>query len=449
MSALLLNEQAWLTLLYLVVLPLLVVGVAVASFRGRSRRRNRSSVGGPQGTPCAVPALEVPTAMELSPPHDAHAVVGGERIVAVGAERSTRPAGGAVRSSAELEARMDTIMAELEAARRTIQRQDVSLAGVREELRDARTELHDQELIIAGLRSDLSARREGAERLPALLAELEGLRSQVSDLMAEREFLRSGTGSSSITAPLEEELVDDDDHDDDEIVVPMPASAADEFDLDEDEQATGARGRQLRRSSDQGGQTKLATAVLDDHSMVFDGTIQPVAMASDYAGLSEGSWTVEAWVKPACSRLGRALLSYAVAGSSRVVITAGGPRPSLGVEIDGEQLAEQVEPRLIADTWQHIAVAWDTSDGRTTIYLGGALAYSGELASGARIPRGGRLLLGQQFARGQQVFLPARAFEGSLAEVRVWPHVRNPSAIRRDTHRQAPHEPGASFWRVR
>jgi hypothetical protein len=182
--------------------------------------------------------------------------------------------------------------------------------------------------------------------------------------------------------------------------------------------------------------------------MVFDGTVTPVAVAPDYAGLSAGSWTVEAWVKPIRARLGRALLSYSVAGSTRVVITAGGPRPSLGVEIDGERLADQMEPRLIANTWQHIVVAWDGQDGRLTMYLGGGLAYSGEVASGAQIPRGGRLLLGQQFARGQQVFLPARAFQGALAEVRVWTHVRNPSAIRRDSHRQAPLEPGASVWRV-
>ena len=67
---------------------------------------------------------------------------------------------------------------------------------------------------------------------------------------------------------------------------------------------------------------------------------------------------------------------------------------------------------------------------------------------GAFSSAGGRLLVGQQFARGQQVYLPARAFEGALAEVRVWSHVRSPSGIRRDTHRQPDHEAGASFWRV-
>ena len=230
----------------------------------------------------------------------------------------------------------------------------------------------------------------------------------------------------------------------------MPASAADEFDEDDDytDPVTGAMGRQLRRSPHRMGQANLSTVILDERSMSFDGTLTPVVVESGYAGLSEGSWTIEAWVKPACSRLGRALLSYSVAGSTRVCVVAGGPRPSLGVEIDGSALPEQVEPRLIADTWQHIAVAWDGEDGRLTIYLDGGLAYSGEMAPGARIPRGGRLLLGQEFARGQHVYLPARAFEGSLAEVRVWSHVRNPSAIRRDTHRQAAHEPGASFWRV-
>ena len=233
----------------------------------------------------------------------------------------------------------------------------------------------------------------------------------------------------------------------------MPASAADEFDLAEHEEAegalaTGARGRQLRRVERVIGDVDLRTDTLDAQSMVFDGTTTPVAVASGYVGLSAGSWTVEAWVKPVCTRLGRALLSYAVAGSTRVAITTGGSRPSLGVEVDGKLLPEEMEPRLLERTWQHVAVAWDGFDGRLTIYLGGALAYSGELAPGARVPAGGRLLVGQQFARGQQVYLPARAFEGALAEVRVWSHVRSPSGIRRDTHRQPDHEAGASFWRV-
>lgn len=450
MSALLLNEQFWLTLLYLVVLPMLVVGVAVASFRGRQRGRVRNRVG---GEPVVHPTSSFPvdpTPMEFAPPpRQDRTVLGGERIVAIG---GGVPAPQPMLGGSDLEARLDTLRAELGGARRTLQHQDIELSSLRSDLEDVRGELADRETIIAALRDDLRQRRAGADQVPGLQQEIEQLQAQLGNLLAERAFRRSETDSIRPAALIEEEPIDEDDVDDDEIVVPMPASAADEFEVDEalteEEPATGAHGRQLRLTRDRLGQASLSSVVLDQQSMAFDGSQTPVVVESGYAGLSEGSWTIETWVKPARSRIGRALLSYSVAGSTRVAVTAGGPRPALGVEVDGQSLPSVVEPRLIADTWQHIAVAWDSQGGRLTLYLDGGLAYSGEIAPGARIPRGGRLLLGQEVARGQHVYLPARSFEGALAEVRVWSHVRNPSAVRRDTHRQAAYEAGVSFWRV-
>ncbi len=450
MSALLLNEQSWLTLLYLVVLPMLVVGVAVASFRGRKSARPRTPVGGNLLADRATGFPVDPTPMEfVPPPREDRTVLGGERIVAIGTGLS---ASQPMLGRSDLEARLDTLQAELGGARRTLQRQDIELSALRRDLDDARGELADRETIIGSLQKDLRQRRAGADQVPGLLQEIEQLQAQLGDVLAERAFRQTEPDTLQPAPLMEEEPFFDDDLDDDEIVVPMPASAADEFDVEEErveeEPVTGSNGQQLRLTRERRGQASLSSGVLDQQSMAFDGSQTPVVVESGYGGLSEGSWTIEAWVKPARSRIGRALLSYSVAGSTRVAITAGGPRPALGVEVDGHSLQSVVEPRLIANTWQHIAVAWDREGGRLTLYLDGGLAYSGELALDARIPRGGRLLLGQEFARGQHVYLPARSFEGALAEVRVWSHVRNPSAVRRDTHRQTVHEPGGSFWRV-
>ena len=227
----------------------------------------------------------------------------------------------------------------------------------------------------------------------------------------------------------------------------MPGSAAEEFDYDYEQDETLLSGL-LRGRQPPSDDRLLTPQVLDFLSMDFDGTTDSHIIEPSFTGLSKSGFTIEAWLRPGTTRLARAVMSYAVAGSSRVIVTACGPRPSLGVEIDGQTLPSDLEPRLTADVWQHISVSWDASAGRLTVYLDGVLAFSGEVAPGARIPRGGRIVLGQEPARGAQVFIPARAYQGSLAEVRVWSHVRTPTEIRRDTHRRVALQHDLHVWRV-
>ncbi len=286
---------------------------------------------------------------------------------------------------------------------------------------------------------------EQSARIDALAergAELDTLRKELEEIRSNR------VAAVAPPAAVFEDSLDILDTDDDEIVVPMPASAVDEFELDEPEEEPQPEPGRLHHNLGPTDDRLLTPTVLDLLSMDFDGTTTPTVVESAFTGLSGGGFTIEAWIRPAQTRLPRTVLSYSVAGSSRFVLSGGGPRPSLGVELDGHTLPDDLQPRLIADVWQHVGVSWDSSGGRLTVYLDGALAFSGEIAPSARIPGGGRLLLGQQSSRGAQVPIPGRAYEGGLAEVRVWSHVRSPTEIQRDTHRRVVLQDGLDVWRV-
>ena len=441
MTSLLLNEQSWLALLYFVVLPLLAVGIAVASVQRKDRRNRREATAVAPPAPTPEPVDPTPMAEEPLPP-PARPVVAGERILAITPTPfpPSQPPPTDNLSDSEAIARLATAQAHLHAAKSRLEAQDQALDATRAELEETTAELEIQ-------RSEM-VRME--RRLAEQQAQLEGLRNAVQEaetLRQKVEELQSGRVTTPM--PAVSTLVEDD-LDDDEIVVPMPASAAEEFDLpdlDETEEHT-TDPTVLGRNRPASDEHLLAPSVLDRVSMAFDGTTDSVVIEPSFGGLSNGAFTLEAWIRPTTARLPRAVLSYAVAGSSRVVLSAGGPRPSLGVQLDGHTLPDDLEPRLIADVWQHIGVSWEREDGRLTVYLDGSLAFTGEMAPGARVPAGGRLILGQEAARGAQVLIPGRAYEGSLAEVRVWSHVRSPSEVQRDTHRRVSLQEGLDVWRL-
>lgn len=461
MTSLLLDEQSWLALLYFVVLPLLVVGIAVATYQRSGSEAGRRAA--PQPLPAPSPSapgamatdagrdapIDPTPMLEDAPLHVEHSSGPVERVLALSATpveaEEVLDLGNERASSepdSEASARLATAQAHLQAAKARLQAQDDELDTLRAELDDAREALDERDRHVRRLSTELEART----------AELLGLREKAEladQLRAELDRIRSGHDVAELaTADLIPGDFDDDLELDDEIVVAMPGSAAEELEVDDDPDSTeetDGRLRPDRRASDD---QLLTPQVLDRLAMAFDGTTECVVVEPSFSGLSREGWTIEAWIRPARTRLPRTVLSYAVAGSCRVRVSACGPRPALGVELDGESLPEDVQPRLIADVWQHVGVTWDAAGGRLTVYLDGALAFSGEVAPSARIPSGGRLILGQEPARGAQVSIPGRAYEGGLAEVRVWSHVRSPTEIQRDTHRRVPLQPELRVWRV-
>ncbi|HCH61846.1 MAG: hypothetical protein CL927_00770 [Deltaproteobacteria bacterium] len=432
MTGLLVNEQSWLSLLYFVILPILVIGIVVASFPRktlRQRRRPRVDI-----DPDDMELVD-PTPMAPEPlPAPERPVLSGDRVLAIGSP--VAPPASLASHAPETAARLATTQAQLQAAKTRLEAQDLELASLR-----------------ARMQQNSATRTAQVETIEKLERRLRRQASRIADLETQNTRLErwKHAGSSRPVPASAAPLTPTDDDvaapDDGEIIVPMPGSAAEEFDYDYEQDETLLSGL-LRGRLPPADDRLLTPQVLDFLSMDFDGTTDSLIVEPSFTGLSRDGFTIEAWLRPHTTRLARTVLSYAVAGSSRVIVTACGPRPSLGVAIDGHTLPEELEPRLTADVWQHVGVSWDATGGRLTVYLDGALAFSGEVAPEASIPRGGRLILGQETTRGAQVFIPGRALKGSLAEVRVWSHVRTPTEIRRDTHRRAPLQHGLHVWRV-
>ncbi len=437
MTGLLLNEQSWLALLYFVVLPLLAIGIAIATFQRKDSRARRTAPVDPTSEP--APVDPTPMASEPLPKSD-RPVVTGDRILAISTPATVPPP--AAYSDSEASARLATAQSHLQAAKSRLEAQDRELDTLRTELDTARMELGERQRAIERLTRQTEEQSARIDALAERGAELDTLRKELEEIRSNR------VAAVAPPAAVFEDSLDILDTDDDEIVVPMPASAVDEFELDEPEEEPQPEPGRLHHNLGPTDDRLLTPTVLDLLSMDFDGTTTPTVVESAFTGLSGGGFTIEAWIRPAQTRLPRTVLSYSVAGSSRFVLSGGGPRPSLGVELDGHTLPDDLQPRLIADVWQHVGVSWDSSGGRLTVYLDGALAFSGEIAPSARIPGGGRLLLGQQSSRGAQVPIPGRAYEGGLAEVRVWSHVRSPTEIQRDTHRRVVLQDGLDVWRV-
>ena len=429
MTDLVLNEQAWLSLLYFVVLPLLVVGVGIATVQRRAgpKQARQGASSAQLGPLDPTPMVDDDRPVRPSP------VRAGERLLV-----------------APTPTPVDRVVLGGPVEERSAEK---SAPAPRPDDSDQRRRLGQLESLnaihqdtIQQLRKDLQQREQALQQMAQLTAELSELRQTVAELRAERDAMHMAIEQNTTAMAL---LNDDTENDeDDDIVVPMPAAVSDMMDLEEDEPEELPGPSTLALVDGPSEEGALAVSDLPRLAMVFDGTPTPVVVEPAFHGLSNGGWTIEGWVLPHRSRMSRAWVSYFVAGSTRVSISAGGTTPSLNVSIDGRSLAEDEEPGLTPDQWQHISLSWDATDGRLTVYLDGGLAYSGEIAPNARIPSGGRLAIGQEFAPGTQMLLPSRAFLGALAEVRIWTHVRTPAAIQRDATRRVRRGTDVHIWRA-
>ncbi|MEM9217767.1 MAG: LamG-like jellyroll fold domain-containing protein, partial [Cyanobacteria bacterium P01_F01_bin.150] len=80
--------------------------------------------------------------------------------------------------------------------------------------------------------------------------------------------------------------------------------------------------------------------------------------------------------------------------------------------------------------WQHFAATWESQTGQANFYLDGESVYSTVLAKGAVLDSNGILVLGQDQDNYGGGFDTNQAFQGEMAEVRVWNYVRPPEAIK-------------------
>ena len=112
------------------------------------------------------------------------------------------------------------------------------------------------------------------------------------------------------------------------------------------------------------------------------------------------------------------------------------------------------------DEWHHVAVSWKHSTGETKCYFdgkeykpfwksdkhdvshknpksGGVTPY---IAKGTERTSAGSLVLGQNQECFAGCFSPTNGFHGSIAELRVWDHVRSSSDIRNNMQSKVKHE---------
>lgn len=462
MSGLLLNDDFALMMIWLVALPLLAVAVVFARSYSSGARREAAA---------RSPALERlpvtdPTPMlEEDPTPVARVTQRGEVVAvpafAVGADEF--PDEGAtevVRApqlpppAPSLEARISTLSTELNRERARIVTLEDELGRVRFTLHEARGELGERDRVIEqqaaelqelrALRAELkqaqdalaaskAQRTQAEQRIARLQAELEAAAAPPSLPPPEGLPSADGWGDAITTDP-------------EEIVLAMPASAEEAWTAADDvtrvELPQAPRGAAvLQRAELPGDEHPLSPDVLEATCMKFSSEAPAAVVDDDVQRFSGAAFSVEAWVKAARTAEPGCWLSYD-SSEAGFGLFAGGPGPALHIDIGGEPLGDELAPHLIANTWQHVAVVWDRQDGRLTLYIDGALAYSGELAPGTTLPAGGRLVIGADARTGK------RPFDGCLAEVRAWSHARTPSTIRRETHRRIRGSADVTIWRV-
>ncbi len=161
----------------------------------------------------------------------------------------------------------------------------------------------------------------------------------------------------------------------------------------------------------------------------FDGNTA-YTIANPVRSFPTTALTAEFWVRTSDVLNQGTVISYAVSGSDnefrvydynslQISVKTTSATPATGVSVnDG--------------LWHHVAVTWQSSDGRVQIYKDGALAFTGNIAVGAAITGGGALVLGQDqdFVGGG--FEPAQACRGLLDEVRIYNRVLTRAEIQSD-----------------
>jgi hypothetical protein len=208
-----------------------------------------------------------------------------------------------------------------------------------------------------------------------------------------------------------------------------------------------APARRLTRDLAPGDEGPLQGSTLDAHAMRFDGGPDALAGADPFDGLSDGAWTVELWLRPRPAGRSMAVLSYVNARGLHLGLYLS-PELELGLQLGRHRSGVAEAVPLVADRWQHLAVAWSADGGALRVMLDGAEVYSGELGAGAQLPPGGRLLIGQEGIPLWGDVNPELGFEGDMAELRVWRRARDEGAVAADHRRRVRGGAGVAVFRA-
>lgn len=174
-----------------------------------------------------------------------------------------------------------------------------------------------------------------------------------------------------------------------------------------------------------------------------------VIMHPNFADFPEKAITVEFWMlsSDACNYgtpFSYATGEYSEADNSFLILNY----RSFGVAVmeDEGNLADHYSGFGATDgTWHHIAVTWQSSDGRVHLYDNGRLVWSAVRGKGKRIPSGGTLILGREQdcvggcfdsragakgKLGSHKEYGAQDFIGLIDEVRIWDHAKSQSELK-------------------
>lgn len=124
------------------------------------------------------------------------------------------------------------------------------------------------------------------------------------------------------------------------------------------------------------------------------------------------------WIKTLDTTRDGTPISYAVAGNSNE-FTIFNDR-SFQIYIKGNSLSTNIAAN--DDQWHHIAVTWQSTDGKTILYKDGVKAYSGTL-NGSALTTGGCLVVGQEQDSVGGNFDSYQAVNGALDKVRLYNRV--------------------------
>lgn len=156
--------------------------------------------------------------------------------------------------------------------------------------------------------------------------------------------------------------------------------------------------------------TRIALDPAPNRAMLLDGT--GGAMSVTDGNLFGDAFTVEFWYRGHASGAGATLLrhstpftadAFAVTNPANLTVTVNGTSQATGVVVnDG--------------AWHHVAIARTRSGGALQVYMDGAPAFAGTLASGVAVDPVGPVTFGA-------------ALSGALDDIRVWSRVRTPAEV--------------------
>ena len=130
---------------------------------------------------------------------------------------------------------------------------------------------------------------------------------------------------------------------------------------------------------------------------------------------------------------GVSLFSYNTPGGENEFLLFSEPSGSLGVFINGQRTAMDVDMNSLFDgDYHHVAVSWDSGSGEISVYIDGDLEDTATAQAGNPIQSGGTLALGQEQDGLGGGFASNQEFSGKIADVQIFNEVRDADLIETD-----------------